>query len=291
MLKSLPFSQLLRVKRIVHDPDLSEQRLRDMGYKFIKRGYPRELIDKHIKKVKTVDRKDLLRPKITKTPIPRLAFVSTFSDLSERVGSIIKKEWHILKENLSDIPEFKIPPIMAYRRPQNLKDKLVTTDIGAKLGDTQRYIGSKRNGCFPCLQCSNCANLIKREEFIHPTTGRTYKIKHFLTCKSEYVIYVIQCPCNKLYVGETTMQCRQRMNNHKSTIRTQKVELPVAQHFLEKGHNLNELRFSIVDHIPRQRRGGDRKLMLKKRELEWIFKLNTLEPTGLNQEFRVLPGM
>lgn len=44
---SLSYSQLLRVKRIVEDPALVNDRLDDVCVKFISRGYPQRLIKKH----------------------------------------------------------------------------------------------------------------------------------------------------------------------------------------------------------------------------------------------------
>lgn len=75
------------------------------------------------------------------------------------------------------------------------------------------------------------------------------------------------------------------MNNHKSTIRNKKVELPVPRHCIEKGHEVSEIKFMILDHIPPLRDGGDREKMLKRREVMWIKKLNTLIPGGLNVEY------
>lgn len=93
------------------------------------------------------------------------------------------------------------------------------------------------------------------------------------------MIYVLRCPCNLLYVGETTCECKPRYNPHRYTIG--KRRLPVPKHFAESNHS--DVRFMLVDHIAP--RGGDRLTLLKKREPEWIFKLNTLGPRGLNVDF------
>lgn len=95
----------------------------------------------------------------------------------------------------------------------------------------------------------------------------------------------MECPCPLIYIGETTTKCRLHINNHKSTIRTGKVELPVPRHFLEQGHTVMDLTFSIIDHVPSLRRGGNREKILKQREVWWINKLRTLYPLGLNLDY------
>lgn len=82
--------------------------------------------------------------------------------------------------------------------------------------------------------------MVKGETFKNPGNGSEYRIKYKLTYRHDYVIYVLQCPCPLLYVGETPTECRIRFNNHKSTILTRKVELPVPRHFVECGHKLKK---------------------------------------------------
>lgn len=47
------------------------------------------------------------------------------------------------------------------------------------------------------------------------------------------------------------------LNNHRSTILTKKTELPISKHFKEMGHKISDLKFSIIDHVPPLKKGGD----------------------------------
>lgn len=78
-----------------------------------------------------------------------------------------------------------------------------------------------------------------------------------------------------------------RISKHKSTIRTGLNDLPVPKHFAEKAHSISQLRFRVIDSILTLRRGGDRQLLLRERELMWIHKLDCLAPRGLNLEFKI----
>lgn len=133
--------------------------------------------------------------------------------------------------------------------------------------------------------------MAKGESFTHPKINHTYQINHYLTCSSTYVIYVLWCPCRLLYVGETRDDMHTCLNQHRYSIRKGCLDLPVSKHFTEAKHLEKDLKFIMIDHIPTQRRGGDRILKLKKKELMWIHELNTLSPFGLNMEYKLLPGM
>lgn len=61
MVEPLPFSQFIRVKRIVEDPILNEKSLKEMSDKFLNRGYPKGLMRRHEMKVRTLDRDELLK--------------------------------------------------------------------------------------------------------------------------------------------------------------------------------------------------------------------------------------
>ena len=82
--------------------------------------------------------------------------------------------------------------------------------------------------------------------------------------------------CNKQYVGETKTTLRLRFNNHLSTIR-RNTDTPVATHFNQTGHSINDITITGIVQINRQ----DDSLR-KHLESVWIRKLNTISPLGIN---------
>lgn len=78
------------------------------------------------------------------------------------------------------------------------------------------------------------------------------------------------------------MEVRTQINKHKSTIRSQQLDLPVAAHVVSMGHSVSQLKSKIIDGLPPLRRGGDRQKALLKKELFWIFTLDTMSPKYLN---------
>ncbi|OCT88518.1 hypothetical protein XELAEV_18017147mg [Xenopus laevis] len=97
-----------------------------------------------------------------------------------------------------------------------------------------------------------------------------------LTHKSKWLhLYV---PVRKIYVGEM-VQKRSTINNN--------VTLPHSRHFKGKGHKAEQLRFTVFEMVLPLKRGGDRKLKLKQREVWWINKLNSLHPHDLNKDSKL----
>lgn len=63
LLRSLPYSQGIRIKRICSDINECKLEIDKMVYNFSKRGYPHEVLQECIEKLNTVQRYDLLKPK------------------------------------------------------------------------------------------------------------------------------------------------------------------------------------------------------------------------------------
>ncbi|CAJ0922858.1 unnamed protein product [Ranitomeya imitator] len=287
MVNSLPWSQLLRVRRIVSDEDKVNLRLDEMCSKFLQRGYPGREVVRFKEKTLNCSRESVRKKTRVKRVCDRIPFVTTYNPASNQIGRVIRKHWSLLQRGLPSIPSFETFPLMSFRRGRNLRDRLVRSDVGTSKSSIQRTLSVAKHGNFPCLGCSCCNNMLKGEFFCHPHTGRKIFLKERYTCTSSWVVYMIVCPCGLTYIGETTMEVRARIIKHKSTVRTGLTELPVPKHFLEHKHSVNQLRFRVIDSVPTLRRGGDRLQLLKQKELKWIFMLGSLQPGGLNLDFNL----
>ena len=102
-----------------------------------------------------------------------------------------------------------------------------------------------------------------------------------VTCKTQNVVYLLQCRCGMQYVGETEQPFNKRMNGHRSDY-TCKPDLPVSRHLRSPGHaqaDLKTLTITIIDHNE-----GWSKVDRVARERFWIRKLRTVSPEGLNEK-------
>ncbi|OCT93574.1 hypothetical protein XELAEV_18011249mg [Xenopus laevis] len=97
----------------------------------------------------------------------------------------------------------------------------------------------------------------------HPTQGTPVKLKHYATCDTSSVIYLLKCPC-----GTAT-------------------DTTVSRHFNSAYHNQSQLRWAVVAVVTPSQRGGDTNKKLLQREAYWIKRLDTLQPKGMNDSWSV----
>ncbi|KAH3754915.1 hypothetical protein DPMN_189595 [Dreissena polymorpha] len=80
-------------------------------------------------------------------------------------------------------------------------------------------------------------------DYLKDPSGRKYRVRNNVDCKSSNVVYAVNCrPCLRyVYVGETGGTLYQRHLLNLSRIHTQHSD-PVAEHFCTDGHSMDEFR-------------------------------------------------
>ncbi|XP_073516652.1 uncharacterized protein [Phyllobates terribilis] len=214
LINGIPTGQFLRIRRICSNDETFEKQALDLKDRFRKRGYSEKAIQRSYRRAKFSDRKNLLyqQRKIGGKDIVR--FISTFNSRSNEIWNALNKHWQVLlldKTLSSYIPR---NPMVTYRRAQNLRDRLVHSNLNSK---KKTYIfGSKGPswGCRPCGSCVACPNTCSEKTFTNADKSREYTITHAITCTTIGVIYSARCPCDKIYIGMTTRELRKRTREH-----------------------------------------------------------------------------
>ena len=96
-------------------------------------------------------------------------------------------------------------------------------------------------------RCQIC-NIITTDTVINiPGTSHIYHPGNY-NCDSSNIVYLLMCnKCNYgNYVGETSTKFRLRMNNHKKSIRDNHKGFPVAVHYNQADHSINDLSCVIL---------------------------------------------
>ncbi|XP_053380089.1 uncharacterized protein LOC128548727 [Mercenaria mercenaria] len=141
----IPYSQAKRYRRIISDDDKFKHSLSQLREFFVDRGYPHDVLDRAFQKVVNISQQDALQTQVgdKNSVIP---FTIVYDPALPRIGNTINKYWSIL--NLSKSFTTKsvyenCKPIVAYRRPKNLQDYLISSEFNKqsdKLYLSQRCI-------------------------------------------------------------------------------------------------------------------------------------------------------
>lgn len=287
LIKSLPISQFHRARRICSSDQLYTAQASDLTQRFHERRYRREWVDAASARFANATQDQCLTPKsdtVTRKRNSTLC-VTRYSPLGSEFKKIIKKHWHVVQTDpkLKDV--FKNPPALVFRRAPNLRDMLVRSHNPVN----RQKPFNVPDGNYKCGNCAQCGYTQKCSTYTHPHTGKALNIRGVINCNSQFVVYLLKCPCGLAYVGKTCRALRTRIAEHRSNIRCGDTRNPVAAHFLALGHNVCTLRYTGIEKVEKPSRGGNHDRLLLQRETYYIYALNTMSPSGLNEEFDVKP--
>ena len=207
----------------------------------------------------------------------------TFNDLSK----IVRGNWEILARSAKTKTIFDRDLILSLRRPPNLKSQLVRarTDFHP---DEQSKHPSAVSGrtYYICYNgdCRYCPKLNTDGKITSKTTGREYISKTNVSCQSSNLVYCLSCKaCGIQYVGQTKRRLMDRFQDHFYKIDKKVLSSDIGQHFNSPGHRgLLDLEMHIVDFIHCAPESEIARRLRYGIEKNWIFRLRTLIPEGLN---------
>ena len=170
---------------------------------------------------------------------------------------------------------------MTYRKNTALRDLLVSSHFKE---DTR--CGMKQiHGFFPCMSCKACKFSRKRTSVEVPGQSKPMLFNKMMNCNTDFVVYCLECPCGKKYVGSTIKKAKCRVLEHMRAIAKNDQTYPVARHYFEFHRGNRDLvSFFCLDRVDVNPRGGDRVRLLRQMESRFILLLNSKTPEGLNVE-------
>jgi len=282
--RSIPFSQALRLRRICSEDSSFEQRTKELCDRFTRRGYPRSLVEAAVAKVAAVPREDTLtyKDKQQTTNAKRTPYIITHNPTNPPLGNWLRDSMPLLHKSRRLRQAVPHAPMVGERNCHNLRRMLMPS----RAPPSRSHSDSAVRGCFPCAtgrKCIICKHHLKQTDtFISTRTKQTFNIRDHLTCQSQNIIYLVDCrKCNDTqYVGETEQTLQKRFYKHRSDILsskdTQKKTL-IARHFLLPDHTIEDLACTAIEQIKHKD-----KSLRKQREKFWRYKLRTNFPDGLN---------
>ena len=186
--RSIPYSQALRLRWISALTDTLKKRIMEYSNFFVACGCAQHKVLHKMQKVLTLTQEECLQTQELE-PTDQINLVTTFNPHTTFIAGIAKRNWNFLqsKERLSLI--FNKPPLVAYRRPKNLWDRLRSRFVS----ETPHIRTPK--GCRACerTRCSWCKKINQTTTFTSPNNKKTFTKFHAVDCQSPWIIYIIEC--------------------------------------------------------------------------------------------------
>ena len=249
--RSIAYSQALRIKRICSEPSEFEKHTTTLSKKLVDREYDQRMINHQINKARQSDRKKQLEPKDKSIKTNKVLAI-TYNKNLPNLKKAIDNNWHILSINPEIAPTFQQKPILAFRRNPNLGQLLFKHKLRNNMPIVKKV--KKIGRCSPCLSRKNnkcCKQMVDTYFVTNRKTGTKFHIFHHLNCKSNNVIYLIECSlCNfKPYIGKSETASNPRINNHRSDSRKED-SITVDQHFSTNGHNFEKhAKITLIEKV------------------------------------------
>ncbi|MEE6515317.1 hypothetical protein FKM82_023969 [Ascaphus truei] len=290
LIKGIPKGQFLRLGRLCSTDESFLAQADELKGRFRERGYEERDLESAFQHALQTDRNDLIKKRKSKKSIKRddaaqvPLFITTFSKQAEQIRHILQKHWGFLKLDSELDPYTVQKPRMVFKKAKTIGISVSPSLFSSK----SKNITQLPRGFFKCGNCNLCryAEPVKSLRDIY--TGHIYKIESFMTCNTDFVIYLLKCACGSGYIGRTIRSVKVRFTEHIRSIKNKDELFPVARHFNTCRYgSIKTLTYSAIEKISIHPRGGNREALLNRREMFWIYALGTMAPRGMNQDWEL----
>ena len=126
---------------------------------------------------------------------------------------------------------FPLPPLVAYKRPPNIKQKLIRAKVPAPITRPKR----ESKGMKKCLKCAACPFIKEGSKVKATQSNFTADINIAANCQTTNCIYLLGCKrCPQQYIGETDRSLKERFLEHKGYVNIHIVSKATGLHFNQK---------------------------------------------------------
>ena len=174
---------------------------------------------------------------------------------------------------------FEKPPLVAYKRPPNLRQKLIRSKLPP--APTIKSSRPKRElaGMKKCRRgrCETCDFVKEGKTLKANATSAVVNINSAVDCRTTNYIYLISYrKCRMQYVGKSKVEFSTRMGQHRRDVTNLQLHKTIGRHFNLKGHKLSDFECTILEKVH-----DPDPMVLAVREQYWIRIFNA-KYKGLN---------
>ena len=121
--QNIPFSLALRIVRICSFKEDREKRFLELKNLLLSRDYRPKIIDSAIERARNVPRNEALQKVDKEKNSTRPVFIIHYDPKLPSIPAIVQKHWRTMIQDPRLKEVFPAPPLVAYKRPQNIREK------------------------------------------------------------------------------------------------------------------------------------------------------------------------
>ena len=237
---------------------------------FVRRNFNRAYVQQQADAVRCMDREDTLKY-IQRQKSTRIPLVITYHHKFKGIAkTLIDTFNNITSRHVSLKKVFPEPPMIAYRRAANLKDKLVRANHHSRDSSTIKMPYNTKTLIDDQMNHSGVITnqLTKKECNIAGGSSTT-----------RGCIYAAECTKHHLmYVGETGGPLNVRFYGHRSDTKLRPERCELNKHFASNNCDIGtDMRVSVLENVP-----DTTETYRMYKEDRWVTRLQCNQPTGLN---------
>ena len=120
-----------RIVRICSEPETRDLRLSELRKLLLARDYKTGIVNRAIQKAKTIPRQEALKkvPPLKENAGRRPILVITYDPRLPPIPEILRKHWRTMTSDPQLKEIFPLPPLVAYKRPENIRNKLIRSKV------------------------------------------------------------------------------------------------------------------------------------------------------------------
>ena len=178
-------ASFLRLRRICSDQADFLNKAQEVASFFERRGYSAQTLKYDLEKMKQLSQSDALtKSNSTKEKMNRIPLILTYHPLNSRVQQILLDNFKVIADDPATSFIFPQPPMVAFRRDDNLRTSLV---------HAAEKQAATRAGTYPCQhpRCRTCGHISSETDLLGPK-DHVFITDHFAYLSSG-LIYCISC--------------------------------------------------------------------------------------------------
>eukprot|EP00061_Rhincodon_typus_P001722 g15569.t1 len=199
---------------------------------FKDRNFPASLVKNALDRVSRISHNQSLTPGPRNNNQNRIPLVLMYQPTKLLIPRIILRHFRHLQSDPTTEDIFPSSAVSAFQRDHSVCETLVRSTLPSS-PTTPGTFPCNRRFCYTCPYTSTLTPI--------PGSKNTFHLKQMFTFTSANVVYCMRCsPCGRLYNGEINRRLGDRFAEHRRSVFTEQLHLPVANHFNSPSHSSDD---------------------------------------------------